>query len=655
MNKKEAPKGASFFVVDRESMIRWIFLLIVTSVCVGAYWPGLHGAFFFDDEANIINLESLRIDALSLRTLSEAWQSGISGPGGRPIAQLSFALNHYFSGGFDPFAFKATNLAIHLLTGILIFLTARRLLVAPMIAAAATALWLLHPIHLTSVLYVVQRMTSLSALFLLAGFLLHMLGRERGGWLGWLLLLAGWLVCWPLSFFSKESGVLFPLFVLAWELIVRHSQVGRLDRFARVLCSVIGAGIVAAAVYLLLPAGKWLWTGYELRSFSLLERLLTEGRVLWFYLGLILFPRLEAFGLYHDDIQLSTDILLPWTTLPAWLGLTGLAWLAWRSRKRAPLLSFGIAWFLVGHVLESTVLPLEIAHEHRNYLPSFGIALIAAWALSRAVAHGGWERTFGLALATFFIGHGALVTGMRAHQYGDEIRRTQVESQHHRASARTHYEAGRALVYRLEITADSPQYSFARSHYEQAGELAPDFKYSWLGLIHLNCTVGLPVESVWLEKLSDRLRLSPFGPGDRGVLYSIKEMSVAGSLCLQRADVESIFAAALANPTVASHIRAILHSWLADYLTLAAHDLSAAQAALDKSLAIAPHNASNRLKRAQLAYLQGLGKEALDMLEGLTDARLVQSERETLALLSGCLGPGGEMLCKMETKLDEQR
>lgn len=645
-SKQEAPFGALLVCADRTLIIRWFFLLTAFLACAVLYWQGLQGAFFFDDEANILQFESLKVDALSWLTLSEAWQSGISGPGGRPVAQLSFALNHFFSGGFDPFAFKATNLTIHLLTGILIFLTARHLLVAPMIAAATAAWWLLHPIQLTSVLYVVQRMTSLSTLFMLAGFLLHMLGRERGGWSGWLMLLVGWLVCWPSSFFSKETGALFPLFVLAWELIIRRSHVGRLDGFSRVLSSVIGAGIAAAAVYLLLPAGQWLWAGYEMRSFSPGERLLTEGRVLWFYLGLLLLPRLEAFGLYHDDIQLSTDIFSPWTTLPAWLGLIGFAWLAWRARRRAPLLSFGIAWFLIGHVLESTVLPLEIAHEHRNYLPSFGVALIGAWALSRTAAHGGWEKTLGMTLAVVFIGHGALITGLRAHQYGDEIRRTQIESQHHRDSARTHYDAGRALVSRLEITANSPQYSFARSHYDQAGELAPDFKYSWLGLIHLNCTVGLPVEGVWLEKLSERLRFSPFGPGDRGVLYSMKEMSIAGSLCLQRADVENLFDAALANPTAASHVRAILHSWLADYLTLAVHDLPAAQAVLNESLAISPHNASNQLKRAQLDYLQGRGKETMERLDRIDVARLTRSEKETLAMLAACLDRSGNILCQ---------
>lgn len=633
----------------------YLVSLSVAFLTVALYWLGIDGSFFFDDEANILHIERLRLTEISLPALCEAWRSGISGPSGRPIAQLSFALNHYFSGSFDPFAFKATNLVIHLLTGVLVFFAARSLSLNQIFASIAASLWLLHPIQLTPVLYAVQRMTSLSALFLLAGFLLHILGRVRDGRGGWLMLLVAWAVCWPLSFFSKETGVLFPLFALTWELIIRRSQIGRLDAFARVLAGLLGVGALAALIYMLLPAGQWLWAGYGTRGFSLLERLLTEGRVLWFYLGLLVFPRLEAFGLYHDDMPISASLLSPWTTLPAWLGLISLAWLAWRARRRAPLLAFGIAWFLVGHSLESTVLPLEIAHEHRNYLPSVGLALIGAWALSQAVARGGWQKTLGITLAVVFIGYSVLLTGLRAHQYGDEIRRTQVESQHHRASARTHYEAGRALVARLEIMADSPQYSFARSHYEQAGELAPDFKFSWLGLIHLNCTVGLPVERRWLEELSRRLQTTPLGPGDRGVLYSVKEMAVAGTLCLPRSEVETLFAAALANPTAESHVRAILLSWLADYLTLAVHDLPAAQSALDKSLAIAPHHPSNKLKRAQLAYLQGRGKEVRDLLDGLKDVPLARSERETLALLTGCLGPDGEIRCNVETKLDEQR
>ena len=302
---------------------------------------------------------------------------------------------------------------------------------------------------------------------------------------------------------------------------------------------------------MLSPLGDWLWAGYGLRNFSLAERLLTEGRVLWFYLGLILFPRLEAFGLFHDDFTLSTGIFSPWTTLPALAGLLGLAWLAWWLRERMPLVSFGIAWFLIGHGMESTFLPLEIAHEHRNYLPLFGILLAVVSVLVRTLEKSGPGKTFGIALMATMLAYFPFVTALRADQFGDEVRRSQIEAQHHRASARAQHEAGRVLAgLEGSDSASSPRYSLAKAHYELAGQLDPNFKMNLLGLIHLNCQAGIPVEQPWVGELQRRLRDTPFAPGDRTVLYSLKEMTIAGSLCLGRAEVDSLFAAAIANPGV---------------------------------------------------------------------------------------------------------
>ncbi|HEY8908086.1 MAG TPA: pilus assembly protein PilF, partial [Rhodoferax sp.] len=315
-------------------------------ILLSFYWPGLHGGFFFDDEPNILLVKGIQIASLSPDALFQAWSSGGAGPSGRPIAQLSFALNYFFS-GFNPFAFKATNLAIHLINGLWVFAIARLLLTAAqplarprhllMASGLVAVLWLLHPIQLLPVLHVVQRMTSLSALFLLAAFWLHIQARTRGGFKGFLMLWPAWLLLWPLSFLSKETGVLFPAFVLAWELILHRSSQGRLDRFARVFATLMGICAVAVVAYMLSPRAQWLWAGFEMRPFSLPERLLTEGRVLWFYLGLMVLPQLEAFGLYHDDIAVSTGWLTPWTTLPALLGLAALVWLAWWLRRRAPL------------------------------------------------------------------------------------------------------------------------------------------------------------------------------------------------------------------------------------------------------------------------------------------------------------------------------
>jgi len=613
---------------------------IVGALVVAIYWPGLQGGFFFDDGPSILFAEGVRLESLSLEAVHQALVSGGAGPSGRPVAQLSFALNHYFS-GFDPFAFKVTNLAIHLGCGLLVFPLALRLLRAAhplakphnllIASGAVAALWLLHPIQLLPVLHVVQRMTSLSAFFLLAALLLHIHGRERGGRAGAAGLMLAWGIAWPLSILSKETGALFPVFALAWELIVRRSSQGRLDRWARAFAALVGVVLLAGLAYALSPRAQWLWAGYDLRPFSLVERLLTEGRVLWFYLGLMVAPRLEALGLYHDDIALSTALFSPWTTLPALLGLAGLVWLAWRVRTRAPLVAFGIAWFLIGHALESTALPLEIAHEHRNYLPVLGILLAGAWALTRALQSEGMYKTIGITLAAVMLANAAFITALRAHQFGEEGRRSQIEAQHHRASSRAQYEAGRFMAAQAEAASpNTPSFSFASAHYRLSCELDPHFKMCWLALIHLDCQAGKPAEPASIMALGRRLRETPFAPGDRTVLYSLKEMAITGSTCLTRPEIDGLFVAALANPGVSPGVQAMLHSWHADYLWLQAHDLAAARRALGRSLALNPSNLSNRLKWAQLIFISGQREQARQLLLELRDENYSAEERKTL-------------------------
>jgi len=627
-------------------------VLFLALVLVAIYWAGLHGDFFFDDQANILLAEGVRMEQFSFDTIRAAMLSGHAGFSGRSVAQLSFALNHFFF-AFDPFVFKATNLAVHAVNALLIFFLARRLLgqFSPQaargrvlaVAAIVASIWLLHPIQLTSVLLVVQRMTGLSALFLLSALLFHMRGREREGFAGVTYLVLAWGICWPLSFFSKETGALFPFFVLAWELIVRSAALGRLDRFARALAAVLGLVVALGVGYAFSAAGLWLWAGYDYRSFSLLERVLTEGRVLWFYLGLIAFPRLEALGLYHDDLIISNTLLAPWTTVPALAGLLGLIFLAWRMRLVAPVASLGIAWFLIGHGLESTVLPLEIAHEHRNYLPLFGVLMTGAVGLLALIDKPGWRRTFGITLAVLVLTYFPLVTYLRSQQFGDDIRRTQIEAQHHRGSARAQYEAG-LIFSRVAASTpkNSPIHGFARRHFELAMELDPTFKMGGLGLIYMDCLAGERVERRRIDELASRLRDTPFAPGDTALFHGLKEMAVMGTICLERPDVDALFEAGHANPRISPGMRAKLYSWHADYLWLREHDLPAARSALSQSLALVPSNPSNRLKWAQLIFLEGDRERARKLLDELRGENLSTTERSTLdELLLSVAGRAG--------------
>lgn len=621
-------------------LVGGLFALLLASFLLLIYWPGLQGGFFFDDEANILIPDGVRMTQFSVETLRLAMTSGHAGFSGRSVAQLSFALNYYLS-GFEPFAFKATNLALHATNGILVFLLAWQLLARcmpqlrgfalPIAAVSTVALWVLHPIQLTSVLLVVQRMTMLSALFLLSAFLLHINARERqGGAALWRFFIA-WVVFWPLSFFSKETGALFPFFVLTWELIARRATVGHIDLFARCLAVSLAVLSVLIFAYSLSDGGQWLWSGYQFRSFSMLQRLMTEGRVLFFYLGLIFFPSLERLGLHHDDLLVSSTLIVPWTTLPALAGFVGLLGLCGYSYRKMPLVSFGVAWFLIGHALESTVFPLELAHEHRNYLPSFGIMLAVVSALVPLFEKSGVRKTLGLSMVGLCVAYFSVVTALRAQQFGDDLLRTQIEAQHHRGSARAQYDAGQVLS-RLAASApkNAPIHGVARKHFELSMELDPDFKIGGLGLLYLDCLRGGEVERRWLDELSARLKNSAFSPGDTSFLHGLKEMAIGGDLCLEGEDVNTLFDAAIANPRIDAGTLAKLHSWHADYLWLASKDLPASLDAIRESLRLAPSNPSYQLKYAQLLLLSGNDDQGQQLLRALRGAKLSLAEQQKL-------------------------
>lgn len=605
------------------------------------YLPTLGGGFFFDDHPNIVLNPSVKIVDLSWESLRLAWSGGLSGQFGRPISQLSFALNYYFS-GFSSYAFKLTNLLIHCLNGVLVYLlsyqlldSVRERLKSPRVGVYASLLasvWLLHPIQLTSVLYAVQRMTSLSAFFLLAALLFHVIARRRtnGRWVMALLLIMAWGVCWPLSILSKEAGILFPAYVAVYELIIRRSERGRLDALGRVILVLSLLVVLGIVPYLASPFGKWILSGYEIRSFSLVERLLTESRVIWAYLSWIAFPILGSFALFHDDIVVSTSITDPWSTLPAIIGLLGLAFWSIFNSRRFPLAAFSIVWFLIGHSLESTFIPLEMVHEHRNYLPLLGILLLPVAWLDSLAAKAGVTRTLALTLVTGAIAYPGFVTAMRADMYANQLIRTQVEAQFHPDSARTNYEAGRSLASLADHGGNMIATILSKKHFEMATALDPDYKMGLLGQVILACGVTQSVDQEALGELQHRFRERLILQEDTNILSTIVEMSGAGLLCLNRAEVDGLFAAFFANPKAASHMKMTMYSLQADYLWLNARDLDAARNALQHALEISPRNPSLRLKWAQLDYIAGDKASAKRLLLDLRGELFSRGERETL-------------------------
>lgn len=549
----------------RAAALALLFLLLVA---VAVYWPGLAGGFVFDDYSSIVNNASLRLFDGSWASLADASAGGLSSPWGRPLSLASFAVNYYLAQG-DPYFFKLTNLIIHLGSGLLVYVFVKQIwshLISgesnPRSAALwVSAVWLLHPINLTPVLFVVQRMTSLAGFFTLAAICLYLFGRQRLGWKRWSAIGVSLLLLWPAGLLSKETALVLPLFLLLceWQVFRGFDAIPAKHRWLVMAgCIVLAAGVLAANWPLIVHT-------YLLRDFTLIERLMTEARVLWLYAVQIGFPQPDLYALHHDDVVISKGLLAPAHTILAILGWLLLGAIAVMQRSARPWLTFAIFWFLIGHVLESTVLGLEIAYEHRNYIPSIGLIFgIAALFFSSSAKKTQVPR---IALAACFLVLCGVITGVRAMQWGDEYIRTQIESNTHPNSARTHSDAARAILDRTFPTGSMsvPAYNMARIHYLRAAKFDPHSKAALVGVLFVDCAVGAEKDEKVLQTLLGRLATARMTWADQGFVQSLSDILANNMLCLSDEEVEALLHAALSNPMATEKIRGMLHALAMDY------------------------------------------------------------------------------------------
>jgi len=361
--------------------------ILISLVCIFGllYIPGLQGPMLLDDYPQLEGL--MRNNQIGLTQLIEAYLISNSGPLGRPVSMFSFILNAHF-GGDQLWQWKLTNLAFHLLTAVsLYWLTSLLLRFYSIkesskfwIALFVTLIWTIHPLHVSTVLYTVQRMTILSALFALLSMCAYLRGRIEisiNRIKAYVWIAVSILVFFPLSVLSKENGLLILLYIALIEMLFfPHSQ------WLRIWESIqINKKLLLYAFFLLLIIALWIFIqnfalgGYSGRSFTLGERLFTELRIITQYLWQIVVPSWNNLGFYHDDIALSHNLFDPPSTALCLILLAGMIYIGFIARKIHPLISFGILFYFCSHLLESSVIPLELMFEHRNYLGSIGILL----------------------------------------------------------------------------------------------------------------------------------------------------------------------------------------------------------------------------------------------------------------------------------------
>ena len=340
------------------------------------YGHTLDAPFQLDDLSNIRD----GLYAMTSLSLNEAIDASFKSLlDRRPLANLSFALNYYFH-GYRLAGYHLVNISIHVMNGVLLYLLVfktLRLRCGPQprhpvwIAGLASLLWFVNPVQIQSVTYIVQRMTSMAALFYLASFLFYVYSREAEKRLTTVVLVAMSLFSFLLSVATKELAWTLPLLICCYEwFFFQELDKAWIKRFAIYgLIGVATSVTVACYVYDYNPL-TLLTSTPRIRTFTALERFLTEGRVIFIYMSLLLYPHPSRLNLNHD-IAISQSLLDPVTTLWSFIGLVVLLGILVFAAKRGHrIIAFCMVWFFLNVAIEALVAGLEPMFEHRIYLPS---------------------------------------------------------------------------------------------------------------------------------------------------------------------------------------------------------------------------------------------------------------------------------------------
>ena len=575
----------------------WV-LAAAFAVTITVYWPGLRGGFLFDDYPNIVDNKGVQPPDASLSSLVGAALSSPASDFKRPLASLSFAANYLIT-GIDPYWMKLTNLLIHLLNGLLVFLLARMLLHAAStkgiatevdptpgwdparaheraggVAALIAAGWMLLPINLTAVLYVVQRMESMANLFVLLGLLGYVTGRRRmlapdpasspagrGGSRWGSFILCGVSITLPvaLGVLAKETAVMLPLYALLIEgtlFRLRKPQEvpgasGRGEaKYPRRDPRIIGLFMLVLVLPMVVGL-IWLVPGvlkpetWATRDFTLGTRLLSEARIVVDYIAWTLLPTPNALSFYHDDFRVSIGLLKPWTTLASMFALVALIALMLWLRRRHPLATLGIALFLGCQLLTSTILPLELIYEHRNYFASFGLLLAVEPLLAL-------PKSFPFALPRYTLLAGLMIcwtalTALTAYAWGNPLRLAEDLAARAPDSPRAQYELGRTYIIYSHYDPSSPFTRLAYAPLERSATLPDSSILPEQALIFMNARMHLPLKDAWWDTLTAKLKAHKPGVQDESSLGALTQCVREHRCDLPKNRMMASFMAALAH------------------------------------------------------------------------------------------------------------
>ena len=457
--------------------------ILALGLLVGvSYFPALSGGFIWDDviftEEPVVHaasgLRNIWLSPADIKSEAHYW----------PLVYTSFWLEHQLW-GLAPAGYHAVNILLHLINCLLLWRLLRRLAVPGALVIAAV--FAVHPLHVESVAWIIERKDLLSALCYLSAVLAWIRFTEAPRPGRYVLALA----LFTAGLLSKSVVVTLPAALLIWHWWQR-GRVTPVELLRLAPFLVVGLGITVADLSFY-TSREPLELGY-----SLLERALIAARALWFYAGKLLWP--TELAVIYPRWKIDAGDPLAWAYLIAAVALAALLWLGRGRIGRGPLagaLFFAVTLAPVLGFVDYGYMQFSLVADRFQYLAGIGVlaVLIGAAAHAAGTLPGGFRiGACGLAVAVVVLL--GVLTWRQAGIYRDELTFFSHIVALNPEARGAHHNLGRVL-----LNADRPEEALAASR--SAVEQRPDFAdaHSNLGLVLLDLKRTEAAEEHFLRAL----------------------------------------------------------------------------------------------------------------------------------------------------------
>lgn len=354
--------------------------LTITSVTFVLYQHTLASGFFLDDASSIRN-EPLMLQQ-NIWPIFERFRF-------RFIGYLSFWFNYQISGE-DPVAFRLVNFAIHAANGMFVYVLSRMLFSAVddsgssvriqrWVALAIAVAFIAHPLQTQAVTYIVQRLASLVTFFYLAALCAWVQAVKSPSVVGTFAWVGTFLLTAIAACLTKQNAFTLPFVLVLLDIVVFRKVTYR--QWLLVAMVTVGVFLLTTIISpgFLLELDQ---LTRETAAISRWEYATHQWAVLWIYLSKVIWP-------YPQVLDYGLELFSFGSLIIAIAGVCHALVLSFACRisRTSPLVSFGIFFFYLTHSVESGFIPIrDLAFEHRNYLPLFGLFFACGASVVRAGA-----------------------------------------------------------------------------------------------------------------------------------------------------------------------------------------------------------------------------------------------------------------------------